>query len=172
MNTPRETMNERDLKTLRIDYLRNIFPSASLTLVLILIIVLYHGINKNSGQLSLLLVLFAFIVGSVVFIFLTRNHRLDMNLRKVSIERAIVEDKEYKLDYEAGSATLPVNLLSFIFIKKISQREMKELHIHSVVVNGEKFYLDKISFDKTEIGGDIIIRRAENTKLFLGVDAL
>ena len=172
MNTPRETMNERDLKTLRIDYLRNIFPSASLTLVLILIIVLYHGINKNSGQLSLLLVLFAFIVGSVVFIFLTRNHRLDMNLRKVSIERAIVEDKEYKLDYEAGSATLPVNLLSFIFIKKISQREMKELHIHSVVVNGEKFYLDKINFDKTVIGGDILIRRAENTKLFLGVDAL
>ena len=172
MNTPRETMNERDLKTLRIDYLRNIFPSASLTLVLILIIVLYHGINKNSGQLSLLLVLFAFIVGSVVFIFLTRNHRLDMNLRKVSIERAIVEDKEYKLDYEAGSATLPVNLLSFIFIKKISQREMKELHIHSVVVNGEKFYLDKISFDKTEIGGDILIRSAENTKLFLGIETL
>ena len=172
MNTPSEIMNERELKKVRIDYLRNIFPSASLTLVLILIIVVFHGLNNNSGQSSLILVLLAFVVGIVVFIILTKNHRLDMKLRKISIERATVEDKEYKLDYEAGSATLPVNLLSFIFIKKISKRQMKELHIYSVVVNGERFYLDKINFDKTEIGGDILIRRAENTKLFLGVDAL
>ena len=168
MKTHTETMTETDLKKLRLDYLRNIFPSAMVSLVLILIILIYSGLNKNSALFILLSISLAFLVGFVVFILITRKHRLDLKLRKVSIERAVVEDKSFKLDYEAGSASLPVNLLSFIFIKKIAQREMKELHIYSVIVAGEKFFLDKINFDKTEIGGNILIRRTENTHLFLG----
>lgn len=170
MEKLKETMTETDLKKVRYDYRMNIFPSAMVTLVLILITLIYSGLNKNSGLSSILLIFITLIVGIVVFILITRKHRLDMKLRKISVERVVVAGKEYKLDYEAGSASLPVNVLSFIFINKIARREMKELHIYCIVVGGEKFYLDKINFDKTEIGGNILIRRTVNTRLFLGFE--
>ena len=86
------------------------------------------------------------------------------------LEQEIVQQKVYKKDYEAGSAAIPVNLFSFLFIKKIAKMEMKELHICYLVVKDEIMHVDKSLFDKIEIGDTIIIRRAHNSKLFLGVE--
>ncbi len=165
-------MTEMDLKILRNEYIRKIYPSSLVSLILILIIWIYYGFHKNDGLLSMLLGIFALLIGVVVFIIITPNYRKDLKCKKVSIEKAVVEDKEYILDYEAGSASLPVSLLSILFIKKIAQREMNEVHIYSILAGGEKYYLDKINFDKIEIGSNILIRRTENTHQFLGIEAV
>lgn len=172
MITPFETMSEKELKMVRHSYLWKLLPPATLFLFLFLVILIYTGLNRNSGLTTILLTVSAFIAGNILFFSTTRDHRLDLQLRKVSIEKAVVEDKIHKLDYEPGSATIPVNLLSILFINKIASREMKELHIYSIIAGGEKYYTDKISFKKIETGSTILIRRAENTKLFLGIEAI
>jgi len=37
--------------------------------------------------------------------------------------------------------------------------------------SGEKYYTDKISFDKIETGSTILIQRAENAGLFFGIES-
>jgi len=172
MPPPLATMSEKELKMVRHAYIWKLFPTVTLFLFLALVILIYTGLSRSSGLTTFLLTVSAFISGSFVFIFTTRNHRLDLQLRRVSVEKALVEDKKHKLDYEVGSATVPVNLLSFQFINKIASREMKELNIYSITAGGEEYFPDKISFNKIETGSIILIRRAENTKLFLGIEAI
>lgn len=172
MHPPFAPMSEKELKTLRHAYLWKLFPALTLFLFLALVILIYTGLNRSSGLVTLLLTVSAFLAGSLVFFFTTRDHRLDLQLRRVSVEKAVVEAKKHKLGYEPGSATVPVNLLSMLFIKKIASRKMKELHIYSIIAAGETYYTDKISFKKAETGSAILIRRAENTKLFLGIEVL
>lgn len=165
-------MTEKELKTVRHAYLWKLLPPAILFLSLALVILIYTGLNRSSGLTTVLLIVSAFIAGSIFFFSTTRDYRLDLQLRKVSVQKAVVEAKKYKLDYELGSASIPVNLLSFLFIKKIVSREMKELHIYSIIAGGEIYYADKLSFDKIQTGNTISIRRANNSKLFLGIEAL
>ncbi len=172
MPLPSATMSEKEIKTVRHAYLWKLLPPAILFLSLALVILIYTGLNHSSGLTTVLLTVSAFIAGSIFFFSTTRDYRLDLQLCKVSVQKAVVEAKKHKLDYEPGSVTVPVNLLSIIFIKKIASREMKELHIYSIIAGGETYYTDKITFDKTEPGSAILIRRAENTKLFLGIETI
>lgn len=163
-------MTEEDLKILRRDYLRNIFPSATVSLFLIFIALIYSSLDNKFGIFFIFLPSLSIVIGFIGFLFITRLHRLDLKLKVVSIENAIIENKEFKVDYEAGSASTPVNLLSFIFMKDISQRKMKEMHFYTINVKGEKLKVNKAVFDKIKIGDKIRIPRIENTKIFLGVE--
>jgi hypothetical protein len=172
MNSASGIMSKNELQILKKEYLNRIFPSTTIFLFLFLIIFIYSSFNNSFGLAFLLLTFFAVAVGTSYFYLITQKIRLDLKFRKVNLLTEIIEDKVYKLDYEPGSASLPVNLLSLLFLKKISKLKMKEMHIYYIVVQGEKIYVDKKDFEKAEIGKPIIFRRTENTQLFLGLEAL
>mgnify|MGYP000934333291 CR=1 FL=1 len=159
-------------KTLQKDYLKKLLPSSIIFLFLFLINFTISGLNKTFGLFFYLITSISFVISAVLFYFLTRNHRLDLKEKKVLMNKTIVEDKVYKLDYEAGSATVPVNLLSLLFFKKIFLREMKELHFYYIQVKEGTIYLKKDEYEKIEIGDEIYIRRARNTNLFLGIEII
>jgi hypothetical protein len=112
------------------------------------------------------------IIGTIVFFSITRKYRLDLKTGQVKQEKEIVDDKIYKLDYEPGSRTFPINIFSIIFIKKISQIEMKEMQIYYINVKGERIDIDKNDFERVEKVQPIIIRRTPNANLFLGVQTI
>ena len=159
-----------DLKILRHDYLRNIFPSSAITLSLVLISLVYCSLKNSFGSIFMIFSSMSLGIGILAFFLLTRKHRLDFNSGKIIIEKAEIANKESKIDYEAGSATTPVNLLSIFFIKEISKREMKESIFYNFIVNGEKIPVSKTMYDQAKIGDYILIRRMENTKLLLGIE--
>jgi hypothetical protein len=172
MNPNFEIMTNADMKILTKDYLSKIFPSSGIFLFVFLIIFIYSSFNQNFGLQFFILTTFALILGIVIFYLITQKHRLDLKDKHVKLQNEIVEDRIYKLDYEPGSATVPVNLLSLFFFKKIFMREMKEMPIYYIVIKGERIYLDKTNFDRTEIGKPIKIRLTENTNIFLGLKTI
>jgi len=163
-------MTESDLRKLRIDYVRNTLPGIIVALLLILIIMIYFGLNHNTKASPIILISLAFLIGGIVSYLITKKHRQDLKMKSVITERAIVKEKSYKLDYEVGSASQPVNLLSFFSIKSIAQREMKELQVYSISINEERFFIEEELYNKIKEGDTVLIRRAANTKLFLGIE--
>jgi hypothetical protein len=90
----------------------------------------------------------------------------------IGLKNEFVEDKVYKIDYEPGSATLPINILSIFIFKTILNREMKKVDIYYIMIGGEKVYLTRPDFEKAEIGKPIVVKHTLNTKLFLGLNAV
>lgn len=171
-NNQNNKLTEKEIKFLKRTLLSQIFPSLTVTLFLFLILLVYSSINNKFGFVFISLTVISVIIGTIVFFIITRKIRLDLKTGEVIQEKEIIEDKIYKLDYEPGSATFPVNFLSILFINKISQLEMKEVHIYYIKIKGERIDLDKNDFEKVEKGQPIIIRRTPNSNLFLSVETL
>jgi hypothetical protein len=173
-----ETINQNSKLTVKeITFLkrtlwRQIFPSLTVTLFLFLILFVYSSLNNNFGWIFIFITLIFVTIGTIMFISITRKFRLDLKTGQVKQEKEIVDDKIYKLDYEPGSRTFPINIFSIIFIKKISQIEMKEMHIYYINVKGERIDIDKNDFERVEKVQPIIIRRTPNANLFLGVQTI
>ena len=165
-------LTEKETKFLKRTIWRQIFPSSTVTLFLFLIIFVYSSFSNNFGLVFISLAFLSVIIGAIVFFIITSKYRLDLKTGQVKQEKEIVEDKIYKLDYEPGSRTFPVNAFSIIHIKKISQIEMKEMHIYYIIVKGERIDIDKNDFEKVEKGKPIIIRRTPNSNLFLGLQTI
>lgn len=172
METINQKLTEKEIKFINRVFWRQTFPSLTVTLFLFLILFVYSSLNNLFGLVFIFLTMISVAIGIFVFFIITRKYRLDLKSGQVILEQEIVEDKIYKLDYEPGSATFPVNLLSVLFIKKISKLEMKEIHIYYINVKGERIDLDKNDFEKVEKGQPIIIRRTPNSNLFLGVQTI
>ena len=170
MNTKFENMTVDDLKKLRLDFFSKILPSTAVTLFLFLFALVHASFKNVFGLTFTILTILTIIIGTLTFLYLTRKHRIDLKEKKVIHETKIIEDCVYKVDYEPGSATVPVNLLSLLFFKLIFMRKMKELHIYYIVVDGERIYLEKEVFDETEKGKQIIFRKAKHSGILLGVE--
>lgn len=170
MESKSNILTQEEYKLVYKEYLRMILPSAILFLILLFINIVYSSLNKSFGLYFYMFLFVSIFISWILFNFITRQLQADLKQKYVVLEQEVVQQKVYKKDYEAGSAAIPVNLFSFLFIKKIAKMEMKELHICYLVVKDEIMHVDKSLFDKIEIGDTIIIRRAHNTKLFLGVE--
>lgn len=170
MNDTFENMTVEDLKKLRLDFFSKIFPSSVVTLFLFLIIFTHASLNKNFGFTFTILTALAILTGSITFIFLTKNHRIDLKEKKIRLENKYVEDCVYKTDYEPGSATVPINLLSLLFFKQIFMRKMKEKQIYYIIVEGERIDIKKEEFEKIEKGRHIFVKKANRTRLYLGIN--
>lgn len=151
-------LTDKEFKILHRDYLRMMLPSVILFLVLFFANLIYCSINKTFGTVFFLFLLLSIFLSWILFYLITQAHQLDLKQKNVSKEKEIVREKVYKKDYEAGSASISIN------------KEMREMHIYYVVVKAEKIYIDKNQYDEVEIGDTIYIRRAKNTKLFLGIE--
>ena len=170
MNTVFENMTANDLKKVRLDFFSKIFHSSVVTLFLFLIVFIQSSLKNSFGLSFTILTILILLIGTITFHFLTRKHRIDFKEKKVLLEPKIVEDCVYKVDYEPGSATVPVNLLSLLFFKQIFMRKMKEMHIYYIVVDGERIFLEKEEFEKTEKGKQIFLRKARKSELYLGIN--
>lgn len=162
-------MLPEEIKFLERTLWKQVYPSLTVTLFLFLILFVYSSLKNNFGLIFFSLTLIFVLFGMILFLILTRKFRLDLKSGQIKHEKEIVEDKIYKLDYEPGSRSFPVNIFSIIFMKKISQIEMKEKHFYYIIVNGERIDIDKNNFEKVEKGKPIIIRRTLNSNLFLGL---
>jgi len=151
-------LTDKEFKILHRDYLRMMLPSVILFLVLFFANLIYCSINKTFGTVFFLFLLLSIFLSWILFYLITQAQQLDLKQKNVSKEKEIVREKVYKKDYEAGSASISIN------------KEMREMHIYYVVVKAEKIYIDKNQYDEVEIGDTIYIRRAKNTKLFLGIE--
>ena len=163
-----ELMSKRDCKVIRMALLRTIFPSLSIALTLFLITFLLSIFVISYGSLFIILTLMSFIIGFVAFLILSSKLRKDLSAKKAILEKGIITSKTHKIDYEPGSVTSPVTILSFL-TPKIFKREMKEMNIYSVLIGNMKFELTKEDYDKVEEGKDIYIKRALYSNLFLGL---
>lgn len=160
-------MKPEELIILKRDYYSKIFPALGVSLLFFFVILVYASFTKSFGLYFWLLTLAAIIIGIILFNILTQKHRFDLKSRKIIIETKTIEKKFIKTDYEAGSATVPVNMLSLLFFKKIFKREMKEIVSYFVKTEDEDVYLNKSQFEKCKIGQTIIVRKTEKTNLFL-----
>jgi hypothetical protein len=165
-------LSGKEIKLLKRTLWRQIFPSLTVTLFLFLILFVYSSTNNKFGLAFFSLILLFIIIGANIFLILTRKYILDLKSGLAKQEKEIVEDKICKLDYEPGSRSLPINLWSVVFIKKISQSEMKEMHICCIIVKGERIDIDQKDFERAKKGQELIIRRAPHSNLFLGVQTI
>jgi hypothetical protein len=124
-----ELMSKRDCKVIRMALLRTIFPSLSIALTLFLITFLLSIFVISYGSLFIILTLMSFIIGFVAFHILSSKLRKDLSAKKAILEKGIITSKTHKIDYEPGSVTFPVTILSFL-TPKIFKREMKEMNIY------------------------------------------
>jgi Na+/melibiose symporter-like transporter len=166
------SMQKNEIKSLKHTIWRQLFLSLSVSLFLFLILFIYSSFKNDFGLFFISITLICVIIGATLFFIITRKYRLDLSNGRVIQEEEIVEDKIYKLDYEPGSRTFPINILSVLFVKKISQIEMREMHNYYIIVKGERIDIDENYFNTVEKGNPIIIRRAPNSGLFLGVEPL
>jgi len=164
-------MSKRDCKVIRMALLRTIFPSLTIALSLFLITFLLSIIAISYGSLFVILTLMSFMMGFVAFLILSSKLRKDLSAKKTILEEGIITSKTHKIDYEPGSVTFPVTILSFL-TPKIFKRDMKEMNIYSVLIGNMKFELTKEDYDKAEEGKEIYIKRALYSNLFLGLEKL
>ena len=166
---PEEVMSKRDCKVLRAALLRKIFPSATIALSLFLITFLLSIFAISYGYLFIILTSISVLMGIFVFFILTSNLRKDLSAKKPTFEKGIVTNKTHRIDYEPGSVTLPVTILSFL-TPQIFKREMKEINIYTAFINNIQIELTKEDYDKAEEGKEIYIKRALYSNIFLGLE--
>ena len=165
-------LTDKEIKVINRMIWRQTFPSLTCVLFLFLIIFVYSSLNNTFGLPFILLTILSAIIGVVVFLIITRKYILDLREGQVKQIEEVVEDKVYKLDYEPGSRSLPITILSIFHLKKIAQMEMNEMHIYYIIVNGERIDLEKTDFERVNKGMPIIIRRTFNSGIFLGLQFL
>jgi hypothetical protein len=163
-------MNESDRMVVRRNLRNQAIPSLAITLLIFLIILVFSGLNHSFGFLFILLTGFAIFSGIVAFLLLTKKYRSDLKINKVKYEELRVDEKNHRIDYEPGSASMPVNTLSVLF-PKIYNRAMKEVHIYEIILNGESFHIKEEEYEMIREGANVFIKRAFNSNLFLRIMA-
>jgi hypothetical protein len=162
-------MTDRDKKTIKGEIISRIFSAITYVLMTFLIAFLIAVFQDKFGLLFLGLSALSVITGVLLFIYTSRKLRSDLKDGKVTLIRKVLKDKNYRIDYEPGSATMPVTILSFL-TPSIFSRKMKQVDIYTAWTEEEKYDITKEDFDKIEIGDEIIIKRAYNSDIFLGIE--
>ncbi len=166
---PEELMSKKECKVIRNALLSKIFPSVAIALSLFFITFLLSIFAISYGSLFVILTIISILAGIVAFFILTGKLRKDLAIKKTSFEKGIITNKTHRIDYEAGSVTMPVTILSFL-TPKIFKREMKQINIYTVQINNMILELTKEDFAKAEEGKEIYIKRAIYSKIFLGLE--
>ena len=163
------TMTNIEKKKVQKDLLSKVFPALTLTLFLFLIVLLIAALKINFGILFIILSLLALIIGVLIFIVISKKLRQDLKINKVKLITGLVKDKKHRIDYEAGSATVPVTIWTLL-TPKVLFREMKQLDIYTAWINNEKLDLVKEDYNKVEVGEEVIIRKAYFSDIYLGLE--
>lgn len=85
------------------------------------------------------------------------SHKLKLDLKdgiKVS-KKAIVQDKEYKASWEAGSGTLHIPVLGNLFPKLWGQ-EMRDSGTYYLIINNTRYEVDRKLYEDV-IPGDMVL---------------
>jgi hypothetical protein len=162
-------MTTGDRKIIRKELYCKVFPALTIALFSFLIDIFIAIFNIGFEILFFTLMFLSIIIGLIAFLIFTKSLRKDLKSKVIRLDFGVVTKKTHRVDYEPGSATMPVTILS-IFTLKIFVREMKQVDIYSASINDEDFDLIKEDYEKTEIGGKICIRKAYQSGLFLGLE--
>jgi hypothetical protein len=161
-------MNESDRKVVMKKLLNQVLPSLAITLLILLVNLVYSGYKHSFDLLFIILTVFAISSGVVAFLLLSKKYRYDLMTNKVKFEEVKVDTINYRVDYEAGSASMPVSIFSFLF-PKIFNSSMKEIHIYEIILKGELFYIKEEEYKMIREGATVSIKRAFHSNLYLGI---
>ena len=149
-----------------------IFPALTVTLFLMLILLVYSSLQNSFSALFLVLTIVALLAGTVVFLLLTTKYRQDLRNGIVEVESQKVTKKGYELSYEPGSATVPVNILSIFFFRKLLKQEMKPIHSYYIFLGDRRLDLEKSEYLRIEEGQVLFLRWAPKSKMLLGLSEM
>ena len=161
-------MNESDRKVVMKKLLNQVFPSLAITLLILLVNLVYSGYKHSFDLLFIILTVFAISSGVVAFLLLSKKYRYDLMTNKVKFEEVKVDTINYRVDYEAGSASMPVSIFSFLF-PKIFNSAMRKIHIYEIILKGELFYIKEEEYKMIREGATVSIKRAFHSNLYLGI---
>lgn len=169
MNEKKQTFSTKEIRKLKRDYYSRLFPTGALLLFLILMVFIYSSLSNSFGFYFYLFITLSIIISYFLFHQITKNHRLDLKCKEVVLDNKNIDNLVYKVDYEPGSTTVPVNLISLLFLKSSFSQTMKEIHIYYIEIDGEKIYIDKEIFEKLKSEKMALIRKAKHTGLILDI---
>jgi hypothetical protein len=164
-------MLENDKKTIKQEILSKISLSISLFFFLNMIFILIASLEIGFGLLFLILIVVSVALCAFVFSMTTRKLRIDLKSGKVNRIVKLLINKEFKVDYEPGSATMPVTILSFL-TPKIFNREMKQVDRYKAFFDDEEFLITKEEFDEITINKEVAIRKGFYSDLYLGIEKI
>jgi hypothetical protein len=162
-------MIDFDYKKLKKEIWSKASFSVGIVLVIFLAAFLIAILGTGFGLLFFSISAVSIIIGLIIFLSITKKLRMDLISGKVKTVDRVLKDKCYRIDYEPGSATMPVTILSFLSLK-IFNREMKQIDIYMAITEEEQFDITKDEFERIEIGEKIIIRRGYYSDLYLGIE--
>lgn len=169
MNEKKQTFSPKEIRKLKSDYYNRLFPNGALLLFLILMVFIHSSLSNSFGFTFYVFITLSIIISCFLFHQITKNHRLDLKFKEVVLDKKNIDNLVYKVDYEPGRTTVPVNLISLLFLKSIFSHTMKEIHIYYIEIDGEKIYIDKEIFEKLKSEKTALIRKAKHTGLILDI---
>lgn len=100
-------ITDTEIKIIKADYLSKILFILAIFATVILLSLIATALGETPGKgmalVSLIALLGCFTIGYIQ----THQHRMDLKHKKVFIEKAVVQHKTYKMDYEPGSVLIP-----------------------------------------------------------------
>jgi hypothetical protein len=108
-------------------------------------------------------------VGLYIFYITSKKLRYDLKTGEIKKITKILINKDLKIDYEPGSATMPVTILSFL-TPKIFKGEMRQVNIYKAWTDEGEFLITKEEFEKINVNDKILVRRGYHSDLFLGIE--
>ncbi len=98
------------------------------------------------------------IIVSILLSYLMNNkYWKDIKNNEKIVEPKIIQNKESKKDYEAGSGTLYI------------EKEMNEFEAFSIIVENVRYRVDKGFFNNCEIGQKVYFNYGPKSKFLLGI---
>ncbi len=112
---------------------------------------------------------------AVILICLLINYRVSHKLKqdlkdgvKVS-KKAIVQDKECKVLWEAGSGTLHIPVLGNLFPKVWGQK-MRDSSAYYLIINNTRYEVDRKLYEDVNPGDTVIMYYAQYSNSRLGIE--
>jgi len=164
-----ESFSVHDRYLVKKDLFSNIWISITAFLFLFLLVFTYFSLNYKLGFAFVACIGLSLILSISIFLALTKKHWRDLKFQKVEISTSRIDEKVHKIDYEAGSVTVPVNFISLLFFKKIFMRKMNKLDFFYISVNQTILILFEEDFNRLNIGDEISLRWSQQAKVFLGL---
>ncbi|NJK98393.1 MAG: hypothetical protein HC905_28875 [Bacteroidales bacterium] len=148
-------LTKEDIKKLKYNCRPGIIISSIIYLIGFFLI--FGGFIESISENIFFSIMSLSILSITITFMLIRKSILDIRNGEKILELKTINQKEYKLDYEAGSGTL------------IGQ-EMKQIDIWYLIIDNHKYSVEKDLFDSAKNGDEIYFHIAPNSKELLKME--
>ncbi len=122
------------------------------------IYIIYFGADEHDNEM--LLVITSLFIGLALYTGYRMNWKYisDIRFNEKEIETKIIQRKESKRDYEAGSGTLYIG------------QEMKGFNSYSIVVENIRYRIDEEMFSACTVGDEVLFNYAPKSRYLINIE--